>query len=44
MTCGYDYKSEPSEYYNDVVKFLEDIQPNKDEREYLQSDREESGL
>jgi P4 family phage/plasmid primase-like protien len=31
----FSYKTEKTPYYNDVVKFFEDIQPNREDREYL---------
>ena len=35
MSTGYDYKSEYSEQKDSLLKFLEDILPNKNERDYL---------
>jgi hypothetical protein len=35
MTVGYDYQENHTEKYNDLLKFLEDIQPNKEERDYM---------
>jgi len=35
MTVGYDYKENHTEKHKDLLKFLEDIQPNKEEREYM---------
>jgi P4 family phage/plasmid primase-like protien len=35
MSVGYDYKNQHTDKYNDLLKFLEDIQPNKDERDYM---------
>ena len=35
MTVGYDYVNKHTNKYNDLIKFLEDIQPNKDERDYM---------
>jgi P4 family phage/plasmid primase-like protien len=35
MTTGYDYSDKHTEKYNDLLKFLNDIQPNKDERDYM---------
>jgi phage/plasmid-associated DNA primase len=35
MTTGYDYQSEYTEYKDQVIKFFEDIQPNKRERDYM---------
>ncbi len=35
MSVGYDYTDKHTEKYNDLLKFLEDIQPNKEEREYM---------
>jgi P4 family phage/plasmid primase-like protien len=35
MTAGYNYTDKHTEKYNDLLKFLEDIQPNKEEREYM---------
>ncbi len=35
MSVGYDYSEKHTEKYNDLLKFLEDIQPNKEERDYM---------
>lgn len=35
MTVGYDYKETYSDYINDLIQFLEDILPIKEDREYL---------
>ena len=35
MSVGYDYSDNHTDKYNDLLKFLEDIQPNKEEREYM---------
>jgi len=35
MSVGYDYLSKKSENYDGLIQFLEDIQPNKLERDYL---------
>jgi P4 family phage/plasmid primase-like protien len=35
LSIGYDYSDKHTEKYNDLLKFLEDIQPNKEEREYM---------
>lgn len=35
ITIGYDYIDTYSEHKDDLIKFLEDIQPNKDDRDYL---------
>ena len=35
ITVGYEYKNEYSEKINDIIKFFEEIQPDKEEREYL---------
>jgi len=35
MTVGYDYVETPSKHYNNLIQFLEEIQPNKEERDYL---------
>jgi P4 family phage/plasmid primase-like protien len=35
MTTGYDFQHNHTEKYNDLIKFLEDIQPNKNERDYM---------
>jgi P4 family phage/plasmid primase-like protien len=35
MTVGYDYCDQHTEKYNDLLNFLEDIQPNKEERDYM---------
>jgi P4 family phage/plasmid primase-like protien len=35
MTVGYDYVNKHTNKYNDLIKFLEDIQPNKLERDYM---------
>jgi P4 family phage/plasmid primase-like protien len=35
LSVGYDYSDKHTEKYNDLLKFLEDIQPNKEEREYM---------
>lgn len=35
MTVGYDYKNEHTENYDQLVHFLDDIQPDKKERDFL---------
>ena len=35
MSCGYDFPKKYSKYKADLDKFLEDIQPEKKERDYL---------
>ena len=35
LSVGYDYSENHTEKYNDLLKFLEDIQPNKEERDYM---------
>jgi P4 family phage/plasmid primase-like protien len=35
LSVGYDYRDKHTEKYADLLKFLEDIQPNKEEREYM---------
>lgn len=35
ISCGYDYQDKPTRYNTDVNKFLEDIQPNPEQRKYL---------
>jgi phage/plasmid-associated DNA primase len=35
MTVGYDYQENHTEQFDDLLKFLEDIQPNKEERDYM---------
>jgi len=35
MTVEYDYQDKKTEKYKDLIRFLEDIQPNKEEREYM---------
>jgi P4 family phage/plasmid primase-like protien len=35
MTTGYNYNKEYTNKYKDLLKFLEDIQPNEKEREYM---------
>ncbi len=35
MTVGYDYNDKHTEKYNELLKFLQDIQPNKEERDYM---------
>jgi P4 family phage/plasmid primase-like protien len=35
MSVGYDYVDKHTEKYKDLIKFLEDIQPNKNERDYM---------
>jgi P4 family phage/plasmid primase-like protien len=35
MSVGYDYSDKHTEKYDDLLRFLEDIQPNKGEREYM---------
>jgi P4 family phage/plasmid primase-like protien len=35
MTVGYNYQEYHTEKYNELINFLEDIQPNEDEREYM---------
>ncbi|ATZ80273.1 D5 family helicase-primase [Bodo saltans virus] len=35
MSTGYDYNDKHTEKYNELLQFLEDIQPNKEERDYM---------
>jgi P4 family phage/plasmid primase-like protien len=35
MSTGYDYQEQHTEKYNELLQFLQDIQPNKEEREYM---------
>jgi P4 family phage/plasmid primase-like protien len=35
MSTGYEYKDKYSDKYQELTKFLEDIQPNEKEREYM---------
>jgi P4 family phage/plasmid primase-like protien len=35
LTTGYNYNEQHTEKYIDLLKFLEDIQPNQEEREYM---------
>ena len=35
MSVGYDYQELHTEKYNDLLQFLQDIQPNQEEREYM---------
>jgi len=35
LSVGYDYNEEKTDEYNNVIKFFEDIQPEKEERDYL---------
>jgi P4 family phage/plasmid primase-like protien len=35
LTVGYNYQEQYTEKYNDLLQFLEEIQPNKDERDYM---------
>ena len=35
LSTGYDYCEKHTDKYNDLIQFLEDIQPNKDERDYM---------
>jgi hypothetical protein len=35
MSVGYNYLPDKSEYYNELIQFLEDIQPNTDDRNYI---------
>ncbi len=35
ITCGYDYVAEESKYMDSLMKFLEDIQPDKQQLDYL---------
>jgi P4 family phage/plasmid primase-like protien len=35
LSVGYDYTDKHSEKYEDLLNFLEDIQPNKEERDYM---------
>ena len=35
ISTGYDYSDERTDKYNDLLKFLEDIQPEREEREYM---------
>jgi P4 family phage/plasmid primase-like protien len=35
LSVGYDYKDKHTDKYNELLQFLEDIQPNKEERDYM---------
>jgi P4 family phage/plasmid primase-like protien len=35
LSVGYDFQPEHTEKYDGLLNFLEDIQPNKDERDYM---------
>jgi P4 family phage/plasmid primase-like protien len=35
LSVGYDYQENHTDKYDDLLKFIEDIQPNKEEREYM---------
>ncbi|ATZ80427.1 D5 family helicase-primase [Bodo saltans virus] len=35
MSVNYNYQEHHTEKYNELLQFLEDIQPNKDERDYM---------
>ena len=35
MTVGYDYNNQHTEKYNELLQFLEDIHPNKEERDFM---------
>ena len=35
MSVEYDYQAHHTEKYNELLQFLEDIQPNKEERDYM---------
>jgi P4 family phage/plasmid primase-like protien len=35
LTTGYNYSEHHTNKYNDLLKFLQDIQPNKEERDYM---------
>ena len=35
LSVGYDYSDKHTEKYQELIKFLEDIQPNKEERDYM---------
>ena len=35
LSVGYDYSEKHTEKYQDLLQFLEDIQPNKEERDYM---------
>ena len=35
LSTGYDYQEKHTEKYGDLLKFFEDIQPNKEERDYM---------
>jgi P4 family phage/plasmid primase-like protien len=35
MSVGYDYNNNHTNKYNELLKFLEDILPNKEERDYI---------
>ena len=35
LSVGYNYQEQHTEKYNDLLEFLQDIQPNKEEREYM---------
>jgi phage/plasmid-associated DNA primase len=35
LSVGYDYNDKHTTKYNDLLKFLQDIQPNKEERDYM---------
>jgi P4 family phage/plasmid primase-like protien len=35
MSVGYNYSEQHTEKYNELLQFLQDIQPNKEERDYM---------
>jgi P4 family phage/plasmid primase-like protien len=35
LSVGYDYSDKHTDKYNDLLQFLQDIQPNKEERDYM---------
>lgn len=35
MTCGYDFSEKPTKNYKEITNFLEDIQPEQEQRMYL---------
>jgi putative DNA primase/helicase len=35
MSVGYDYQSDHTDKYNELLNFLKDIQPNKEDRDYM---------
>jgi P4 family phage/plasmid primase-like protien len=35
LSVGYDYKDKHTDKYDDLLQFLQDIQPNKEERDYM---------